>query len=455
MELHEECGVFGIYDKSGGCAEETYYGLYALQHRGQESCGIATINDRELSSHRSLGLVGDTFTNEILDRLDGTMSIGHVRYGKASGNKYENSQPLTLRYVKGTLALAHSGSIINADSLRVQYEYSGAIFHTTTDAEIIAYAIAQERLKCGSVEQAMTRALRQFKGAFSLIVMSPQKLIAARDPWGFRPLCIGRKGDVIVFASESCALESVGAEFIRDVEPGEIVMVHEGEITSIRDNCRDTSSLCIFEYIYFARPDSVIQGQSVHKARIEAGRFLAQEHPVEADIVIGVPDSGLSAAEGYALGSGIPFSTGFIKNRYIGRTFIAPTQAARERAVRIKLNPLASAINGKRVVVVDDSIVRGTTSKQMINLLREAGAKEVHLRISAPEFISPCYFGTDIPDKSSLVSCKHNVEELCELVGADSLGFLSLENLHNIAPNARCGFCDGCFTGNYPIKIEE
>lgn len=453
MELHEECGVFGIYDKSGACAEDVYYGLYALQHRGQESCGIASINDRELRFHRSMGLVGDAFTPEILNKLDGTMAIGHVRYSTAGESGAENVQPLTLRYVKGTLALAHNGNLVHPERLREQYEYTGAIFHTTTDTEIIAYAIAQERLRCGSVEQAVNRALRRFQGAYSLVIMSPQKLIAARDPWGFRPLCMGRRGDAIIFASESCALDSVGAVFERELDPGEIVVVQDGVISSIRDHCDKASNFCIFEYIYFARPDSMIAGQSVHNARIMAGRYLAKEHPVEADVVIGVPDSGLSAAEGYALESKIPFSTGFIKNRYIGRTFIAPTQAAREKAVRIKLNPLASTVKGKRVVMIDDSIVRGTTSRKIVNLLRDAGATEVHLRISAPEFISPCYFGTDIPDKSTLVSCKYSVDELCAHIGADSLGFLSVENLHKIAPDANCGFCDGCFTGKYPIEI--
>ena len=455
MAIHEECGVFGIYDSKGSCADDTYYGLYALQHRGQESCGIATINDRELAFHRSLGLVGDNFTPDILKELGGTMAVGHVRYSTAGGNRPENAQPLTLRYVKGTLAVAHNGNLVNSNRLRTQYEYSGAIFHTTTDSELIAYTIAQERLRCDSVEEAVNRALRHLVGAYSLIVMSPQKLIAARDPWGFRPLCMGRRGDAVVFASESCALDAVGANFERELDPGEIVMVYNGKVTSIKDHCNSgKSSLCIFEYIYFSRPDSKVCGQSVHEARVMAGRYLAKEHPVEADVVIGVPDSGLSAADGYALESGIPRVTGFIKNRYIGRTFISPTQTEREKGVRIKLNPQRSVLEGKRVVMIDDSIVRGTTSKQIVKLLRDAGAAEVHVRISAPEFISPCFFGTDIPDKSNLVSCKYSVEELTGLIGADSLGFLKIEDLHKIAPNADCGFCDGCFTGKYPVDVE-
>ena len=455
MAIHEECGVFGIWDKNGSCAEDTYYGLYALQHRGQESCGIATINDRELSSYRAQGLVGDAFTPEKLRELDGTMAVGHVRYSTTGGNQPENAQPLTLRYVKGTLALAHNGNLVNAERLKTQYEYNGAIFHTTTDSEIIAYAVAQERLRCGSVEEAVNRAVKHLRGAYSLIVMSPQKLIAARDPWGFRPLCMGRRGDAVIFASESCALDAVGAVFERDLDPGEIVVVFDGQVTSIRDNCRDGKGhLCIFEYIYFSRPDSIICSQSVHEARVMAGRFLARRSPADADVVIGVPDSGLSAADGFALESGIPRATGFIKNRYIGRTFIAPSQSEREKGVRIKLNPQKSVVAGKRVVMIDDSIVRGTTSKQIVKLLREAGATEVHVRISAPEFIAPCYFGTDIPDKKNLVSCKYSPEALCELLGADSLAFLSLEDLHQIAPDAACGFCDGCFTEKYPIEVE-
>ena len=452
MALHEECGIFGIYDKNGSCAENVYYGLYALQHRGQESCGIATINDRELSFYKSHGLVGDAFTEKKLAELDGTMAIGHVRYAATGERGIENAQPMTLRYSKGTLAIAHNGALIDMDKLRQKFESSGAIFHTTSDTEVIAYAIAQERLACGSVEEAVSRAFRHLKGAYSLVIMSPQKLIAARDPWGFRPLCIGRRGDSIIFASESCALDAVGAQFEREVEPGEIVVVFDGKVHSIRDNCAGTSSLCIFEYIYFARPDSYIAGQSVHEARIFAGMELAKEHPVEADVVIGVPDSGLSAAQGYSMQSGIPLGTGFIKNRYIGRTFIAPTQEARVKAVRIKLNPLRHDVEGKRVIMVDDSIVRGTTSSPTVKLLKDAGAREVHVRISSPEFISPCYFGTDIPDKNELISCKYSPDEIAKLLNADSLGFLSVKSLANIAPKANCAFCDACFTENYSVK---
>lgn len=452
MSIHEECGVFGIYDPAGDCARTTYYGLYSLQHRGQEACGIATINDRELSYHKDLGLVGDVFHQDVLDRLGGTMAVGHVRYSTTGGVRRENAQPLTLKYVKGTLAVAHNGNLVNTPELRTSFEYRGAIFQTTTDSELIAYAIAQERLRCGSAEEAVCQAVKGLRGAFSLIVMSARKLIAARDPWGFRPLCMGRRGQAVVFASESCALDAVGAAFEREIDPGEIVVVEDGLVRSIRENCAGaTSHMCIFEYIYFARPDSVICGQSVHEARLEAGRILAREHPVDADVVIGVPDSGLDAAMGYAEESGIPYGQGFVKNRYIGRTFITPDQQSREQAVRIKLGALRSTVEGRRVVMIDDSIVRGTTSRQIISLLREAGAKEVHFRVSAPPFIAPCYFGTDIPDKKDLIACHHTVEEIRRLVGADTLGFLSVDALERIAPSAACGFCKGCFTEEYPV----
>ena len=452
MAIHEECGVFGVYDPAGGCARTTYYGLYALQHRGQEACGIATMQGLELRFHKDLGLVGEVFDAQKLDELGGTLAVGHVRYSTTGGVRRENAQPLTLKYVKGTLAVAHNGNLVNTAELRTAFEYRGAIFQTTTDSELIAYAIAQERLRCASVEEAVCQAVKGLRGAYSLLVMSPQKLIALRDPWGFRPLCMGRRGEAVLFASESCALNAVGAEFVREVEPGEIVVVEGGQVTSIRENCENAAShLCIFEYIYFARPDSVLCGQSVHQARRNAGRLLAQAYPVEADVVIGVPDSGLDAAMGYAQESGIPYGVGLVKNRYIGRTFITPGQQSREQAVRIKLGPLKSCVEGKRVVMIDDSIVRGTTSRQIVTLLREAGAREVHMRSSAPPFIAPCYFGTDIPDRDSLIACRYSVEEIRALIGADSLGFLSLEALHQIAPDAACGFCDGCFTGAYPI----
>lgn len=453
--LHEECGVFGIYDPAAGCAQTTYYGLYALQHRGQEACGIAAINDREQSFYKDVGLVSEVFSRDVLERLNGTMAVGHVRYATTGAGERENAQPLTIKYVKGTLAVVHNGNLVGVDALRREFEYKGAIFHTTSDSELIAYAIAQARLHCGSVEEAVCRATASLRGAFSLLVMSPQKLIACRDPWGFRPLCMGRKGEAVLFASESCAIEAVGGHVERELEPGEIVVVQNGQVRSIRDNCRGLSHMCIFEYIYFARPDSVIAGQSVHQARVNAGRLLARQNPVEADLVIGVPDSGLDAARGYALESGIPNGMGFVKNRYVGRTFITPDQHSREQAVRIKLSALSSEVSGKRVVMVDDSIVRGTTCRQIINLLREAGAREVHMRVSAPPFIAPCYFGTDIPDKEKLIACHNTIEEIRAQTGADSLDYLSLENLRKLAPDAQCGFCEGCFTEQYPISVRS
>jgi len=422
-----------------------------LQHRGQEDCGIATINDLELSCHKGPGLVGEVFSENILTELAGTMAIGHVRYAGSSNLHRDNAQPLTLTYIKGSLAVAHNGSLTNSAELKREYEYKGAVFHTSTDSEIIAYIIAQARLHSGSAEAAVVEALKRMKGAFSIVVMSSRKLIAARDPWGFRPLCIGRKGESIIFASESCALDSVEATFERDVEPGEVVWVDQGVLYSSRENCTEKSNLCIFELLYFARPDSVIDGQSVYDARINAGRCLAREHPKDADVIIGVPDSGLIAAKGYSLATGIPYNVGFIKNRYIGRTFITQKPLSREQAVKIKLNPLRATVSGKRVVMIDDSIVRGTTVVQIIGLLRDAGAKEVHVLSSAPKFISECYFGTDIPSRKDLFAHNFSTEEMRVKIGADSLGFLSLESLIKIAPDSKCGFCDACFSENYPV----
>lgn len=455
-ELHEECGVFGVYDFDGNDVSSTiYYGLFALQHRGQESCGIAVNNNRDITHYKDMGLVNDVFNDEILTKLDGKMAVGHVRYSTTGESMRENAQPLVLRYVKGNIAIAHNGNLVNKDELAQELSVTGAIFQTTTDTEMIAYTIAKERLNSKSVEEAVEKTINHLVGAFSLIVMSPQKLIAARDPWGFRPLCMGKKGDAIVFASETCALDSVGAEFVRDIEPGEIVVVQDGKISTIRTHVgKQPHTMCIFEYLYFARPDSIIEGQSAHDSRMLAGKYLAQEFPVEADVVIGVPDSGLSAAMGYAKESGIPYDIGFVKNKYIGRTFIQPSQAMRENSVRIKLNVLKSTVEGKRVVMVDDSIVRGTTSKRIVSLLRHFGATEVHVRSSAPPFMFPCYFGTDVPSKDQLVACNYTMDGIKELIGADSIGFLSVNSLEKIIPNAKCQFCDGCFSGKYPVDVD-
>lgn len=455
-EVREECGVFGIYDFDGNDVASTiYYGLFALQHRGQESCGIAVNNNRDITHYKDMGLVNDVFNDEILTKLDGKMAVGHVRYSTTGESMRENAQPLVLRYVKGNIAIAHNGNLVNKDELAQELSVTGAIFQTTTDTEMIAYTIAKERLNSKSVEEAVEKTINHLVGAFSLIVMSPQKLIAARDPWGFRPLCMGKKGDAIVFASETCALDSVGAEFVRDIEPGEIVVVQDGKISTIRTHVgKQPHTMCIFEYLYFARPDSIIEGQSAHDSRMLAGKYLAQEFPVEADVVIGVPDSGLSAAMGYAKESGIPYDIGFVKNKYIGRTFIQPSQAMRENSVRIKLNVLKSTVEGKRVVMVDDSIVRGTTSKRIVSLLRHFGATEVHVRSSAPPFMFPCYFGTDVPSKDQLVACNYTMDGIKELIGADSIGFLSVNSLEKIIPNANCQFCDGCFSGKYPVDVD-
>ncbi|MDE6833174.1 MAG: amidophosphoribosyltransferase, partial [Ruminococcus sp.] len=397
-KIHEECGVFGIFEKNKRDAiQSVYFGLYALQHRGQESCGIAVCNDGVFTHKKADGLVSEVFTREELSRLGvGNMAVGHVRYSTTGGKNHNNIQPLVIQHVKGNLALVHNGNLVNASEIRRDFELSGAIFHGTSDTETIAYSIVKERLSSNSTEEAVSRAMNRIKGAYSCIVMTATKLIAFRDPDGFRPLCIGKTPDgAYVIASESCALDSVGAVFIRDVKAGEIVVVSGEGLKSITTNCTGKNNICIFEYIYFARPDSVIEGKSVHKARINAGRILAERFPIPADVVIGVPDSGLDSALGYSQASGIPYGTGFIKNKYIGRSFIQPSQNQRESAVRIKLNVISETVRGKRVVMIDDSIVRGTTCARIVRLLRDAGAKEVHVRISAPPFIHSCYFGTD------------------------------------------------------------
>lgn len=455
--IHEECGVFGIYtNKPCNVASSVYFGLYALQHRGQESCGIV-VNDRGVfQTHKGLGLVNEVFTKRVLDEFaDGRIAVGHVRYSTTGNVNTANCQPMVVRHMKGALAIAHNGNLINALDLRREFEMQGAIFHSTSDTEVISYAITHERIHSGSIQEAVEKAMNRIRGAYSLCIMSPKKLIAARDPQGFRPLVLGElpEGEGYVVASETCALDSIGAEFVRDIEPGEILVIDDKGLQSIRTHCGQKSSMCVFEYIYFARPDSVIEGASVHRARIRAGNFLALEHPVQADVVIGCPDSGLDAALGFAQTSGIPYGIGFVKNRYIGRTFIQPSQGMRENSVRIKLNALRETVAGKRVVLVDDSIVRGTTSAKVVKLLRHAGAKEIHMRISSPPFISECFFGTDIDSKENLIANKHTVEEIAQIIGVDSLGFLSTESVVKLAENASCGFCTGCFTGNYPIEV--
>ena len=455
--LHEECGVFGVFAKEKtNVAATTYYGLFALQHRGQESCGIVVNDDGVFNFYKDTGLVNDVFTPERLDGLgQGNMAVGHVRYGTTGANARLNAQPILVNHYKGRMALAHNGNLVNTYELRHELEKQGSIFHTTSDTEVISYLVTKERLEAPSIEEALNRAMNKINGAYSLVIMSPAKLIAARDENGFRPLCYGitNEGTYIV-ASESCALDSVGAKFVRDLLPGEIVVFDENGVRSIKDHCgKRPHTLCVFEYIYFARPDSVIEGASVHEARLRAGAFLALEHPVQADIVIGVPDSGIDAAIGYSHQSGIPYGIGFIKNKYIGRTFISPTQAMRENEVNIKLNPIRSVVEGKRVVLIDDSIVRGTTCRRTIDLLRRAGAKEIHMRVSAPPFVAACYYGTDIDDPTKLIANNHSVEEIAKIIGVESLGYLSLQDVVKLADNTQCGFCTACFGGGYPTAV--
>lgn len=456
-KLHEECGVFGIYSPDGAdVAAASYHGLYALQHRGQESCGIA-INDRGvITCYKDLGLVNEVFSQSMLDSMErGQIAIGHCRYATTGSQILANAQPLLIRHRKGNMALAHNGNLTNATALREEFEGQGDIFYGTSDTEVIAHTITRERLTAPSIEAAVEAAMDRLAGAYSLVITSPRKLIAARDPMGFRPLCMGKLGESTLFASESCALDAVGAAFVRDIEPGEIVVVGEQGISTIRTHCGRQGSSCIFEYIYFARPDSVIDGCSVHEARLTAGKLLAQRHPVQADVVVGVPDSGLDAALGYARESGIPYGVGFVKNRYIGRTFIAPGQKQRENAVRIKLNPLVSTVQGKRVVLIDDSIVRGTTSRQIVKLLRDAGAKEVHMRLSSPPFLYPCYYGVDVDSSENLIAHHHTVEEIGAIIGVDSLGYLGVDDLPKLVPHCPHGICDACFTGRYPVPPPE
>ena len=450
-------GLFGIFgEERGNVASSVYYGLYALQHRGQESAGIVVNDDGVFTLHKDSGLVNDVFSHEDLKHLgQGNMAIGHVRYGTLDTKDKVNTEPIVVNHIKGRLAIATNGKLVNAQELKRELELEGMIFHTTSDAEVISYVITKERINSPSIEEAVAKAMARFEGGYCLLLMSPQKIIAARDPHGFHPLCYGRREDgQYVIATETCALDSVGAVFIRELMPGEIVVFSKDSIKSIKDHCgKKPEALCVFEYVYTARPDSVVCDCSVHEARKRAGALLAAAHPVEADVVVGVPDSGLDAALGYAQASGIPYGIGLIKNKYIGRTFIAPGQDVREDKVKIKLNPVSHTVKGKRVVLVDDSIVRGTTCARLVRLLRNAGAVEVHLRSSAPPFLNPCYYGTDIDSKDALIACKHTIEEIREIVGADTLGFLRLEDVTELGKTGTCkGYCTACFDGNYPTR---
>lgn len=452
-ELHEECGIFGFFNLDDhDSAKMAYYGLYALQHRGQESCGIAISDQETIICHKDMGLVSEVFNDLVLDHLKGQMAIGHVRYSTTGSSLRENAQPLVIKYSNGSLALAHNGNLINAKELRDNLEAKGAIFQTTIDSEVIAYLLAKERINTDSTVNAIKKTMGQLKGSYSLIIMEADQLIGVRDPLGIRPLCLGKLNNSYVIASESCALDTINAKFIRDVLPGEIVIINQNGLQSIKTKESLKSHLCIFEYIYFARQDSVIDGISVYEARKKAGHLLAKENKVKADLIIGVPDSGIAAAIGYAEESGIPYGEGLVKNRYVGRTFIQPNQNRREKNVKIKLNVLAKSVAGKKIIMIDDSIVRGTTIKGFVHMLKEAGAKEVHIRISSPPFKWPCFFGTDIPSRHQLLACQYDLHGINKLFGTDSLAYLSIEGLKTIT-NHHLNFCEGCFSGKYPMEV--
>ena len=453
-KLHEECGVFGIWSMDDiNAAQWIYYGLVALQHRGQESAGIVVCDTKgpigNICAHKGMGLVSEVFHAEELKKLRGNIGIGHVRYSTAGDSNVENAQPIFYNYSKGTLALAHNGNITNAEVLRKILQEEGAVFNGTSDSEVLAYAIAKERINSSSIEDAICKVAQVIKGGYALLVMSPQKLVGVRDPLGLKPLCIGKVGETYIMASESAAITAVGGEFVRDVAPGEIVTItKEGIHTELRLHARGNAH-CVFEYIYFARLDSQMDGISVYDARLRGGMALAERYPVEADVVTGVPESGLTAAVGYAEKSGIPFKLAFSKNSYVGRTFIKPTQEERASAVQMKLSVIESVVKGKRVVLIDDSIVRGTTIANLIQMMRKAGALEVHVRISSPPFLYPCYYGTDVPDNSELIANEYSVQEICERIGANSLGYMQLEDLEKMT--GALPLCKACFDNKYPV----
>ena len=456
--IHEECGLFGIFnhsDNNVNIAKETYTALYALQHRGQQSAGIAVNFNGQITSHKDLGLVNEVFKELILNALEGNIACGHVRYSSLSNLNRDNIQPFLSKHTKGQIAVAINGNLLNSEALRNELSEKGAMFQTTSDAEVITYIIGRERLKTESTEEAILNIMDKLHGAYSIVIVTMNKLIAVRDAKGFRPLCIGKLGENTVITSESCAIDAIGGRFIRDVEPGEIVVVEKSGMRSLKSKCGAETSACIFEHIYFARPDSVLDGQSVHFARKEAGRQLALSHPVEADIVVAIPDSAIDAALGYAEQSGIPYTMGVVKNRYVGRTFIQPLQSERDRQVRLKLNPLTSAIKGKRVVLIEDSIVRGTTTAYLVSMIRDAGATEIHMRIASPPFIDTCYFGTDIESKDKLMAARLTMEQICRGIGADTLEYLPIEALPEIVKDSKVKFCCGCLTGEYPVEVKN
>lgn len=452
-KLKEECGVFGIYGPGLDVARMTYYGLYALQHRGQESAGIAVTDGHGIRLHKNMGLVPEVFSEDILARLTGNMAVGHVRYSTTGSSLVVNAQPMVCYYAKGMIALAHNGNLTNIAELRSSLAANGSVFQTTNDSEVIVNLIA--KYNQNKIEDAILKCMLDIKGSYSLVVMTEDKLVGVRDPYGVRPLCIGKMGGAYILASESCALDTVGAELIRDVEPGEIVIIDEKGITSIKKMAAQRQATCIFEFVYLARPDSVIDGFQVNTVRREMGRQLAREYPVDVDMVISVPDSGTAAARGYAEESGIPFEEGLMKNRYIGRTFIQPNQEMRALAVRLKLNPIKNVLRGKRVLMIDDSIVRGTTSSKMVAMVREAGAKEVYMCVSSPPILYPCYYGIDTSARKDLIAAQMETDEIRKFIGADGLHYLSLEGLLKVFAKdfSQGTFCTACFDGDYPIEI--
>ena len=448
-KFKDECGVFGVYsNKPLDVSAMTYYGLYALQHRGQESSGIAVANGENIDIHKGMGLITEGFSQEDINKLKGFAAIGHVRYSTSGDTRIENAQPLLSQTKLGKIAMAHNGTLVNADVIRELLEDGGHVFHTSIDSEVIANLIARGAKK--GLEKAILDAIQAIRGSFAMVILSENKLIGVRDPHGIRPLCLGKFDDGYVLSSESCALDAVGAELLRDIEPGEIIVIDETDIKSYRYSENTQCQTCAFEYIYFARPDSTIDGLDVHESRVRAGEQLYREYPIDADLVVAVPDSGIPAAIGYAKASGVPYDTGFVKNRYVGRTFITPSQEVRQRAVAVKLNPLKVNVKGKRLILIDDSIVRGTTSKHLVESLRRAGAEEVHFLVASPVVQYPCYFGIDTPYRKELIGANHSMEEIREIIGCDSIGYLSMEGMYRCF-NTNQGYCVGCFNGVYPV----
>ncbi|MGH7949803.1 MAG: amidophosphoribosyltransferase [Candidatus Binataceae bacterium] len=451
--FHEECGVFGVYGHPEA-SNLVYLGLYALQHRGQESAGIVSSNGKSLISHRGMGLVADIFNNTIINRLEGTSAIGHNRYSTTGSTSIKNCQPLVVEYARGGLAVAHNGNLVNFEELRARLEAKGSIFQSSSDSEVIIHLIAESHAP--TVSDRLAEALLQVRGAYSLVLLTENELIAVRDPFGFRPLVLGRINNATIVASETCALDLVRAEYVREIEPGEMIIVNDGGMRSVRPFAPAPTRRCVFEYVYFARPDSLLYGRNVYQVRKMQGKALARECPADADIVVPVPDSGTAAALGYAEESGLPFEMALVRSHYIGRTFIEPRQSIRHFGVKIKFNPVAELLRGKRIVLIEDSLVRGTTLSKVIPMLRQAGAREVHMRIAAPPTTSSCFYGIDTPTREELLASSHSVDEIRQFIGADSLGYLSWDGLYSFLGNGqRDGYCDACFTSNYPVEIPQ